>query len=159
MSRFIRLCGSLAEFLILAPGAVADDNYSLQDWALLCQDEQSCRLERRVFVQGAEKAPLVHMIFQAPSQAQGLVVLLRIPLGVLLRPGIQLLVDRGAPQTFPVHHCGPEGCLVMFQLTNDLRRILERGREAQVRFNTLDGRRVRCAYVLTWDNGRAQSVE
>jgi invasion protein IalB len=142
MRRSIRHWGLLVGILMIAPVMAADKEHRYGDWALRCPDKKSCGLEQRVFVEGAENTPLVHMVFQTTSQAQDLAVLLRVPLGILLNPGLQLQIDQGIPQTFPLHHCRLEGCLAVFPLTTGLRQILESGREAQVSFHMLDGRRI-----------------
>lgn len=142
MSRSIWVWGLLAGFLVLAPTGAANKEQQHRDWALRCSDAKVCRLEQRVFVKGAEKAPLIHVIFQELDQPPGLVVMLRVPLGVLLSRGVQLEVDRAAPQVFPLHHCRLEGCIALFPLTPRLRQTLESGREARVSFSVLDGRQV-----------------
>ena len=139
MRRSIGLYVFFVVILLSAPETGADTEKVYQDWALRCQDDGSCKLEQQVYVKGADKAPLVHVIFHSQSQSHDLVMLLLVPLGVMLSPGLQLQVDQGTPQTFPLHHCRSEGCLAIFQLSPELRQSLEAGREAKVGFHTLNG--------------------
>lgn len=79
---------------------------------------------------------------QLADKATELVAAVRVPLGVLLGRGLELAVDGRPPRRFDFHHCRAEGCLALFAVTDRLRRELERGREAQIRFHLLDGRSV-----------------
>lgn len=142
MRRSISLSLIIVLMLLSVPDSDADTEKAYQDWALRCQDDETCKLEQQVFVKGADKAPLVHVIFHSQGQSHDLATLLVVPLGVLIGPGLQLRVDGGSPQTFPLNHCRSEGCLAVFPLSTELRQSLEAGREAQLSFHTLNGRRI-----------------
>jgi len=117
-----------------------------KDWALRCSENPAgCILEQRVYVEGAEKTPLVHMAVrklareEGKGASRGLWVVLRVPLEVRLAAGLKLRVDGAAPRSIPFHHCRAEGCLALFPLDSTFRRRLEAGREAMVTFETLGG--------------------
>lgn len=137
------VCWGLALAVMIAgtPSAQEKDQ-EYQDWAMRCPEKEPCVLEQRVFVEGMEQGPLVHVAFQVLKQSSELLVVLRVPLNVLLAPGLQLKVGQRTPQTLPFHHCRAEGCVSLFVLTPELRRSLVAGREAQLSFHMLDGRRV-----------------
>ncbi len=138
---WIREAGILALALLTLGVAEAEENgRRFRDWALRCPQPGACVLEQRVFVEGNDETPLVHVAFQTAGEPPRLLASVRVPLGVLLRPGIELSVDGGEPLTFAFHHCRPEGCLALFALDDAMRRGFERGRAAQVRYYLADGR-------------------
>jgi invasion protein IalB len=138
----------LVALLVASTTGAQETDREYQDWALRCPEKDPCVLEQRVLVKGMEQGPLVHLGFQALEQPSQLLAVLRVPLGVLLAPGLQLIVDGGEPRTIPMHHCRAQGCIALFPLTPDLRQALEAGREAQVSFHTLDGSRIGVAVSL-----------
>lgn len=121
-----------------------------QDWALRpAVESSSWVLEQRVYIEGGEEAPLVHMAIQplevVGGNAQGidpLWVALRVPLGVLLRHGLVLQADEADPVGIPLHHCRSAGCIALLPLKPELRKILEAGNEARVTFQLLNGQRL-----------------
>ena len=128
---------------IAMPWAVAETAASSQafrDWALTCPPAEDCVLEQRLFLAGGDVAePVLRMAFQAIAERATPLVAIRVPLGVLVSPGLSLRVDQGEDQQIPLHHCRPEGCLALFPLEEDWRQALEAGRELQVGFRRLDG--------------------
>jgi invasion protein IalB len=141
MSYVKRGWGLLIMLLITGP-MNAQEPREYQDWALRCPEGAPCVLEQRVFVEGAEQAPLLYISFQALERSSPLLVLVRMPLNVLLTPGLQLKVEDQTPSTVPIHHCRAQGCMALFPLTPPLRQALENGRQAQVSFHMLDGSRI-----------------
>lgn len=120
-----------------------------QDWALHFSSENSAWiLEQRVFLEGNEKSPLVHMAFQKVETGKGkeksdaLLAVLKVPLGVLLDSGLQLRTDEDKPLTISLHHCAAAGCMALWPLQPDLRKKLENGKSAQVMFQLTNGQRV-----------------
>lgn len=125
-----------------APGTAAAQagEQAFKDWALRCEAEQPCRLEHRVFLQGQPDAPILVMAFQSGGAGQGILGIIRVPMDVLLPSGLKLLVDGTQIRDLAYHHCLPNGCVAVFELDTALRSRLERGIQAKVGFQLLDGR-------------------
>jgi invasion protein IalB len=133
---------TLASIVALALGvapAIADEVF--QDWALRCPEKPGCFLDQRVFVKGQEQSPVLQAAFQLRGKRPQVIGMLRVPLGVLLPPGLELDIDGAKALRIAYSHCRTEGCIALFELTRDLRRRLERGREARVAFQTVEGKR------------------
>ena len=112
------------------------------DWALRCRDSLGCFLDHRIFAEGKETNPLLQVAFRLSEVADQPVAVMRVPLGVLLPPGIDLRIDEGKLYKVAYSHCRPEGCVAVFTLTGDLRRRFERGLKAHIGFTSVDGKRV-----------------
>lgn len=130
--------------MLLATGTLhAQETVSdYQDWALRCPEKDSCVLEQRVFMEGQEESPLIHIGFQSLERTSQLMGVFRVPLSVLLAPGLNLTIDHGTTRTIPFHHCRAQGCIALFFLSPDLRHTLEVGRKAHIGFSILDGRQI-----------------
>jgi invasion protein IalB len=136
-------CSSLLLVAALASTvASAAETREFRDWALRCGEQAGCYLEQRVYVEGAGDAPLLHVLIQSDERRGGLVLMLRVPLGILLPPGVRLQVDSGSPTDHPLHHCRVEGCIALVRLDDALHVSLEKGHEARVTFQTIDGRSI-----------------
>ncbi len=132
-----------------APASGAEEETVFKDWALRSPEESAeWVLEQRVFIEGNEKAPLVRIAIQGldaeieGEETESLWVVISVPLGVLLRPGLQLTIDDDDPSNIPIHHCRAGGCIALLPLSPGLRGDLEAGLKAQVAFHTLNGQRV-----------------
>ena len=141
----LKLSGLLATALLAAASwatAAAASDQVFDDWALRCPDKVGCFLDQRVFIKGQEEQPLLQAAFQYRGTDRRPGGVLRVPLGVLLEPGLTLRIDAAKPYLLHFSHCRREGCVALFKVTPQLRRRLERGREAKVGFKTMEGRLV-----------------
>ena len=146
-------------FLIMTGIANAGDAEEIvfKDWALHSDQARALWiLEQRVFLEGNDNTPLVHMGFQilATQENKGqeknakagtrkrLWLTLRVPLGVQLGPGLHLQVDDGEIVIIPLHHCRADGCIALTPLQAEWRRRLEAGTKAQVSYQLLNGQRL-----------------
>ncbi|MGE0086398.1 MAG: invasion associated locus B family protein [Desulfococcaceae bacterium] len=130
-------------------GESRDKEEVYQDWALHFSSENSAWvLEQRIFIEGNEKTPLVHMAFRKMETDKGrekadlLWAVLKVPLGILLDSGLQLQTDEDKPMTVSLHHCAATGCMALWPLQPDLRKKLETGKAARVTFQLINGQRV-----------------
>lgn len=149
MKRWIVFCMLMMLTGAGAPVSGAEEETVFKDWALRSTEASSeWVLEQRVFIEGNEEAPLVRIAIQRlDAEIQGeetdsLWVVVSVPLGVLLRPGLQLTIDDGDPLNVPIHHCRAGGCIALLPLRPGLRDDLEAGLKAQVGFYALNGQRV-----------------
>lgn len=146
-------------FLIMAGTANAEkaEEIVFKDWALHSDKNQAAWiLEQRVFLQGNDNTPLVHMGFQILDTQENtgldkdtdadarkrLWLTLRVPLGVQIGSGLHLQVDDGEIVMIPLHHCRADGCIALTPLQPEWRRRLEAGTKAQVSYQLLNGQRL-----------------
>ena len=127
---------------LASAAASAAETREFRDWALRCGEQTGCYLEQRVYVEGAGDAPLVHVLIQSEGRGGDPMLVLRVPLGILLPPGVRLQIDSGAPADYPLHHCRAEGCIALVRLDDTLRASLEKGHEGRLTFYTVDGRSI-----------------
>ena len=66
-------------------------------------------------------------------------VLLTLPLGISLPPGVSISIDSGTPAVFPVERCDPDGCQAGMRLRETTIAQLGTGEELEIRFS--DGER------------------
>ena len=137
MKRWIATAALLAGALPLASAHAKTQAF--RDWALRCPEDSACILEQRVFLEGSGETMLLHVAFQRPSGSSGIIAMVLAPLRLELAKGLRLRIDQGAEQSFTFHHCRAEGCLALVPVTAELRRTLERGRQARVTFTTIEG--------------------
>ena len=104
-------------------------------------ENAACLLIQRVFLRGNHKKPLLNFVLQFTGKPSRLLIVIRIPLEVMLRPGIELGVDRARATTHPFHHCRPEGCLAIFRGSRKVRRNIERGKQANIGYRLINGRK------------------
>jgi invasion protein IalB len=74
------------------------------------------------------------------ENARGVVIM---PLGILLNPGVQMMIDDGDPFTFKVRYCNQGGCFAYLSLSEEVLKMLKKGNEASFLFMEPGGKTVR----------------
>ncbi len=138
----IFLCACLGLQAAPVADASAPHAESFRDWALYCESSGECVLQQRVYLEGADEAPVLSFVVQSIPETAEPLVMIRLPLGILVEPGLALRVDEGEVQRIPLHHCRADGCLALFPLPNALRQAMQAGKTLKVSFAQLDGSEV-----------------
>lgn len=133
------LAGVLA--LLAASGnllAAATDVQSFKDWKLRCEtpeggDEERCFLFQNLMLKQGNQQ-LLNVAVGYLQNMDRPVVVLTLPLGISLPPGVELKVDEGEPMPLQVEHCLERGCRVLVGLDDKLLAILKAGSQARVTF-------------------------
>ena len=121
-------------------------------WRIVCPEGASCRLSQTI-VAGAERAPLVvARAFKAPEA----VLVLSVPPGIYLAPGLALKVGKGKSRRYPFETCDADGCHTGLKLDTPLLKDFAAGTEAAVSF--FDGTQQVVTAVLSL-NGFAKGYE
>lgn len=113
-----------------------------EDWAVQCQQPESAESEvcvmfqRQVVDDG--RTLLMMTVREAPNQPEP-VVILQVPLGVLLPPGLSISVDDGEPLELPYSLCNNNGCIATFPLRDRMKAALKKGITADVVVTTANG--------------------
>lgn len=139
---------AVAAWLALHGGAAlaqgAGENAQASPWKIVCGDETvaepgddaaGCRMAQTIVTNESTEPVLLVRVFPGDSPT----VVASVPLGVLLKAGLTVTIDGGAPLRHRYEVCNAEGCHVGIPLDPSLLRRLQRGNEA--RFGLVDGSR------------------
>jgi invasion protein IalB len=111
-----------------------------QDWTLRCgksqQGPEVCELQQQQTDREGRTVMAVAVGTVPGSSDLGLLIIL--PLGILLPPGVSLAIDGGAEVPLQVERCERQGCRIEMLLEPALLNRLKAGREAKVFFEALN---------------------
>ena len=134
------LVGFAGSFQGAAAQAVEDEDEAL--WTVVCADAnnaRTCRMEQTLFldqtVEGQQKRLgqlLSITVLYVGEEARRPLLVMRLPLGVDLRPGMVLRVDNHEEIKAPYLRCTNAGCEVQVELTAELVAQLKGGLKLQV---------------------------
>lgn len=108
-----------------------------EDWIVRCQPapedafgaDEFCEMYQQVSEQENDQTVL-EAVIGFPPDAERPVALFNLPLGMLLPPGVQLRIDDGEAERFPVQICLQAGCRSSIELTDDLVSQMRAGERA-----------------------------
>lgn len=122
--------------------ATAQDNNEFGAWSLRCEQPgtnvKACIMFQNLVLKTGGQPVLQFAIGIAPGDANP-TVLVSLPLGISLPPGITISIDQGKPATFPVERCEPDGCQAGMKLREQTIEQLRGGKALQITF--YDGER------------------
>lgn len=116
-----------------------------EDWAVQCQQPESAEsgvcvmFQRQVLDNG--RTILMMTVRNVPDRPEPL-VMLQVPLGVLLQPGLSFSVDGGEPVELDYALCNENGCITTFPLVERIEDALKKGLSADVVVTTADQQEV-----------------
>jgi invasion protein IalB len=123
--------------LVLGSAAVAQKKSS---WTVVCtnaKDAKTCRMVQKLYTKHGEKGALgkvVGLTVIYGGTPRRPVLVMDLPLGVDLRRGMVLRVDKGKEMTAPYLRCTGNGCTSRKLLTPKLLATLRRGNKLEVGF-------------------------
>jgi len=123
------------------------------DWTLRCEQADvdaapECIMDQNLVLKAGGQPVLQFAIGLAPDDAIP-TVLLKLPLGIYLPPGISFRIDDGEPATFPVERCDPDGCQAVMKLRDATIARLRAGSRLEIGFH--DGARAPLSMPLSLD--------
>ena len=125
-------------------GHAAAQSGAAGDWDRLC-DAEGCRIAQSL-VAAEGTAPLMTVrIWRTPEPT----MLISVPLGIFLKPGLSLRVDSGRAEVHAFEVCDENGCHAGLRLDDALLTALRRGRVAVVGFEDSLRRPVQLPVSLT----------
>lgn len=111
-----------------------------QDWILRCgrseQGPEVCEMQQEQT--DDDGRPIMAVAVGTVPGTSDLGLLVMLPLGILLPPGVTLQVDGGAETPLEVQLCDRRGCRIEKLVEPELLNRLKAGREATVFFEALD---------------------
>jgi len=140
--------GLLAMATVLAPLDVAraepQDGQKFDDWTVRCNDQPNaptggkCFIFQSVVETDQERTVMMFVIGKPPNQAEPRAVIV-VPLGIDLRPGVEMVIDEGEPRRYPFVVCFPDGCQAHIKVDDELMGAFKRGLKGTVTFRALPG--------------------
>lgn len=129
--------------LLAASGAVADDTV-FGAWTVRCEKvddatAQACIMQQNLVLKGGGQPVLQFTLGIAPGD-EGPTVVLKVPLGIYLPPGLSLQIDQAAPTVLPLETCDPDGCQAVIKLRAQTLAALRGGRGLTVTFHDAERR-------------------
>ncbi|MCB1736115.1 MAG: invasion associated locus B family protein [Gammaproteobacteria bacterium] len=160
MTRFSAALLSLS--MLVAPAAVfakPDKDAVFKDWRGQCEtpegsDQEICHVFQNLVVKETQQQLLHVMVLQTPKREEP-VMIATLPLGVALRPGIQIQVDEVEPFSMMFETCTPVGCRAGLLLKPEILSAFQKGAKGTVSFFNLQGKRLNVPLSL---NGFTQAV-
>ena len=113
------------------------------DWTLGCESaeggaDQGCILFQNLILKDDRQPVLQFAVGRAPDDEVATVII-TLPLGISLPPGITVRIDEGDDANFPVERCEPDGCQAGMKLRQQTIDRLRGGNKITITF--YDGER------------------
>jgi len=133
--------------------AQATDETAYGAWTVRCEEVDSdgqpdCIMYQNLVMRTGGQPVLQISVGFAPPDNQPTVVL-NLPLGIYLPPGIGIRIDDTPPARFPVERCDPDGCQAVMKLRDTTVAQLRGGRKLEIEFH--DGERQPLEMPLSLD--------
>lgn len=150
LSSRLRCVLALGIAFTLRPAAALDEA-AHGAWTLRCEAAAAhveCILLQNLVLGASGQTVLQFAIGYAPGDTSP-TVLMSLPLGISLPPGVTIRIDDGKTATFPVERCEPAGCRAGMKLRRQTIDQLSAGRELTITF--YDGEREAIEVPLSLD--------
>ena len=125
------------------------ENYG--DWTKVCTPNaagvEECLIFQSITSRDTGRTVLHITAIRIPEAPRPIMVV-TVPLGVYLPPGLNLSIDGGAPQKLPIQICGPEGCQSQFEMPQSLFDAFKAGLNGSMVMFDPDGRDVAVPFSL-----------
>ena len=131
-------------------GTVAAEQF--RDWAKACRTPEGAETEVCFVFQNATpedgERVVMNLLVHYPPEGEGPVMVVTLPLGLALLPGIRLQVDDGATRQVPFRVCNAGGCKAVVPLADELLAELRRGEQLHVTVASIQGEATRLTTSL-----------
>jgi invasion protein IalB len=150
-----------AAVLAFAAGADAGITQNMHgSWTVRCEfpdegDTHDCIMFQNLVLKTGGQ-PVLHFAVGIAPDDQTPTVIVSLPLGISLPPGITIQIDDGKKANFPVERCQPEGCRAGMKLREATIDQLTAGTQLTITFH--DGERKPITVPLSLD-GFAESFQ
>ena len=129
----------LALFLlaaVLQSAFALEEGQRFKDWTVGCEEVPETTTKRcfifQTVVNNETNQPVLQMLVGYLPEDSKPAVILTVPLGVALPPGMGMKVDGGELIRIPYDRCVPKGCIAGIPLDANLLGKFKRGNKAQV---------------------------
>lgn len=126
--------GAILSLAAVMPNAYAVKNgQKFKDWTGQCEEidgKKVCGITQTVFDQ--DKKPVVNIFIRKIKEQKDPIAFVKVPLGVNLRAGLGLAVDKKEIAQVPYTVCDPAGCNALVPLNSELLSKIKKGKKMQV---------------------------
>ena len=123
----------LQVFTLLFAGLLAQAAAPASSWTKACDAQgQHCGIEQIALAEPGNR-PVLRLRFENDQEGRAKIIVLA-PLGILLRPGLDLVVDAAAPIKLPFEHCTMQGCEVSAILDRTALESFVKGTALTIRY-------------------------
>jgi invasion protein IalB len=125
-------------------------------WTKICQTNEQTKKEACVVTQNlhAETGQMLAAVTVIEEKGAQKLFRIAVPLGMLLEPGLRVVVDQNQPIEAKYAICVPDGCFADLQVNDDFLNNLKKGKALIVQTINHVGRTVNITFPLT-DFGKA----
>ena len=147
--------------LTAAPAAAQQQQQQLQNitkttngaWTLECgtvpaNGQRICQMSQFANDPQTNK-PVIQAAVLQPPGAQNAILRLIAPLGVWLRPGVELSIDGGQPNKLNFEFCLREGCIAQLPMTPGLVAAMKKGKAANLTLRNIRRQQVSLSVSLS----------
>ncbi|MGE0456887.1 MAG: invasion associated locus B family protein [Bauldia sp.] len=125
-----------------APPEAPQLEVQFSGWRTSCSGANRTALLNCAMIQQAVTAngqPFVSVEVRVPGETRAPVMLIRIPLGFAIEPGLRYFVDTNEPADLPIQACETAGCYAGTAVTDALLNAMRRGATFFLSFEQTDG--------------------
>lgn len=135
--------------------------YRCQEPASGKQTPQACEVVQEMVVQQGDKSvPVLTMAFARQDAAPKLhLVTILAPLGVQLKPGLQITADEGKSINFDFQYCDQRGCWIAGEKGDALMSALKQGKTGAAKMTLVNGRNLTINFSLTGLGAAAAALD
>jgi invasion protein IalB len=138
-----------ASILALVAGARAQAP-DVAAWRVECTGDGKtldCRALQQVF-QRETRQLMVAVLARKAADVKSAAMTMQLPLGLNLTEPVQIKVDNGAPEKYPIQTCANVGCFVVFTASDKLVTAMRAGSELKITMQDINKRPVEVALPL-----------
>ena len=144
--------------------AAGKDGETFQDWRVRCaEDPQNlaaggCFIFQSV-VNNETQQPVMQIAIGYLPEGQAPAVVITLPLGVRVAPGVLLQIDENEAIKLPFERCLPEGCKVQFRLDETNVAAFKAGVAGKIAFQNGGGRNMTLPFSLKGFTAALASIQ
>ena len=145
--RFGRIAPVITAVMLLTATALAQEAAA---WRVECTGDGKtldCRAVQQLFQRDTRQLVLAVLVRKAPDPKSALVTL-QLPLGLNLTEPVQVKVDAGAAERYPIQTCTNVGCLVALTAADRLLTAMRTGKEFKITFQDANKKPIDMAVPL-----------
>ena len=130
---------------VWAPGAAQElQSKQFEDWQVICEaagPQTECQMLQSARA-GAQSASVFLLSISPGPDLQQSYAVMTVPVGVYLRPGVEIHIDRRRPFKVLYEICDTSGCHAGFKLSGPVLEAFRQGLDAKVRVWTAQDKAV-----------------
>jgi invasion protein IalB len=133
------------------PNQPAQQNVLATKWTKICQVAEQTKKETCVVTQNlhAETGQMLAAVTVIEEKGAQKIFRIAVPLGMMLEPGLRIVVDQNPPLEAKYAICVPDGCFADLQINDEFVGGLKKGKALIVQTINHVGRTVNITFPLT----------